>query len=84
MIISKDKSVSNRTYQHKGVWLSLYNQKQLLKKLEWVLISNNPDFEKVDSDFFSDGVFGAIICGLNKLSQYFVFEKPMSNEKNKS
>lgn len=84
MIISKDKSVGNRTHQHKGVWLNLYNQKQFLKKLEWVLIDNNPDFEKVDSDFFSDGVFGAIICGLDKVSQYFLFEKPKSNEKAKS
>lgn len=49
-----------------------------------LLIDNNPDFEKVDSDFFSDGVFGAIICGLDEISQYFVFEKPKSNEKTKS
>jgi len=84
MIILKEKSVDNRIHQHKGVWLSLYSQKHLLKKLEWVLIDNDPDFEKTDSDFFSDGVFGAIICGLDKVGRYFLFETHKSNEKPKS
>jgi len=72
---------------HKGVWLSLYQQKRYLKNWEWVLVDSNPDFEKEDSLFFSEGVFQAIICGLNQLSEFFIHglkEKQKSIEATKS
>lgn len=81
MIISKEKGIGNRNQLHKGIWLSLYEQKRFLKKWEWVLIDNNPDFEKEDLDFFSDGVFEAYICGLDNISRYFMFGM---NEKSKN
>lgn len=87
MIISRMKSLGNRTELHKGIWLSLYAKKRFLKKWEWKLIDNNPDFEKHDPEFFNEGAFGAFICGLDNISQYFMYaleEKAKSVEITKS
>jgi len=83
MIIDRDKGFGGRTQLKKGVWLSLYEQKRFFKKWEWILVENNPDFEKEDPDFFREGVFEAYICGLDNISRIFTFglrQKRSNNE----
>ena len=71
MPISIFKGLGNKLEDHKGLHLSLYGRKRKLKEWNWILVDHNEQFAQDHPDFFKDGVFSAMICGIDVLSLFF-------------